>query len=320
MKSFAILFLLVFISTTNPNINEFDTEQDNSEYKGDINSSCSEEAYPSFSLSHCTSSFDDNVNTYELYDRSSKAGYSIWISRKSQRVSAKYFAYRMNGSNVNDRYNYWKSGKDVVLMSSGAYAVGNSRTIDKPVGITVDYGNVVNKNFDSQMDGLVIVYATGGIVVSNVEEGDLYLDALGGTLDIKDAYDRNKFLDWAQDEDATVFQTHLLVYKNDLQFVKNNGKTASRKFLVLAKTGSGELFHIIFYTKYKSYSLYDSASSVLNYLSGQNMDVIAVLNLDTGMYDILGTGGEAKDCSGYYLSGNQKTRTGMTNLLAYEFN
>ena len=39
----------------------------------------------------------------------------------------------------------------------------------KPVGLTIDNGNIVNGAL-TNMDGLVIVYATGGVVVSNLEE------------------------------------------------------------------------------------------------------------------------------------------------------
>jgi hypothetical protein len=266
----------------------------------------------------CTSSFNGDVKTYELKDGYSSVGHSVWISRKSKRAKAKYFADRYFGQQVNDRYDNWRSGKEVILISSGAYATGWGIT-DIPVGTTVDNGRIVNRGYESKMDGLVIVYNTGGIAVSNIENGDLYLASLGGRVNIKNAYDRSKFLAWAEKENATVFQTHLLIYKNRLQFTKSTGKTARRRFLVLANNSSGELFHIIFYMKDREYTLYDAAQGILRHLHAKDMDVIAAVNLDTGGFDIMSTGEGVRDCDGAFITGSSNNRDEMTNLLAYEY-
>ncbi|MEM9991906.1 MAG: hypothetical protein AAF738_09085, partial [Bacteroidota bacterium] len=131
----------------------------------------------------CTSSFEGEVTTHKIYDGYSEVGHSIWMSRKTQRLKAKYFAHKQDDNNggtkyVHSRYGDWRGGKYVVLKSSGAYASGWKGS-DVPVGITVDNGIVVNRSYYNKMDGLVIVYATGGIAVSNIEDGNLYLDALG---------------------------------------------------------------------------------------------------------------------------------------------
>lgn len=307
MKPFAILSVLALTFVSSSSFKPADVREAASCRVVDV--------YPSFSQSNCTTSSGGNVHTFELMDGGSKVGYAVWISRQSQRVKARYFAYKQSGSNVYSRYEVWRSGKKVVLMSSGAYA-----STGIPVGVTVDYGNIVNRKYDDKMDGLVIVYATGGIVVSNAEDGDLYLDALGKKIDIRDVQSRTEFLNWAESENATVFQTHLLAYTNELRFHKDTKEKARRKFLVLAKSGSGELFHIIFYTKYQNYSLYEAAEGIMEFLHGMRMDVTAIVNLDTGMYDIMGTGEGARDCEGNFISGTTAEREKMTNLLAYEFN
>lgn len=308
MKPFVMLFISATAMIVSSSFKSMDCIEE------EISSNI--ETYPSFGQNQCSSSFGGSVTTHDLTENGSKVGHAIWISRKSQRVKAKYFAHKQFGYSVYDRYKEWRADKKVVLMSSGAYTGSN----DVPVGLTVDNGNIVNKDYDDKMDGLVVVYATGGIVVSNVEDGDLYLDALGKKIDIRDAYSRNEFLNWAVGQKATVFQTHLLAYKNKHRFYKDTQEKACRKFLVLATSSSGELFHIIFYPKYKNYSLYDGTNRILNYLIGQSMQVTAILNLDTGMYDIVGTGEGTKDCKGNFITGTTNNREEMTNLLAYEFN
>lgn len=276
--------------------------------------------YFSLSESNCTSSFGGDVKVYKLRDGFKDVGHSIWISRESGRAKAKYFAHKLGNQLPHHRYTMWRvnGDREVILKSSGAYATGWGG-YDKPVGVTVDNGVIVNENYDSRMDGLVIVYATGGIAISNIEDGDLYLQSLGRKIDIRNQYDLQQFLQWAKKEDATVFQMHLMAYKNDLKAGRNGSKSsARRKFLVLAKDG-GELFHSIFYFKNKSYTLYESSNSLLNYLKGRGMDVIAMINLDTGGFDILNTGGGATDCSSKNVFGTCSNYDNMTNLLTYEF-
>ncbi|MEM8909644.1 MAG: hypothetical protein AAGD05_17480 [Bacteroidota bacterium] len=271
---------------------------------------------------NCTSSFNGDVHTYTLNHGYSNVGHSVWISRKSQRAKAKYFAHKLNGEHVHHRYTMWRVARDrdVILKSSGAYATSFSNS-GLPVGLTIDNGVLVNRKLDSRMNALVIVYATGGIVVSNIKNGDLYLQSLGGKVDVKNTYDREKFIRWAEEKEATVFQLHLMAYDNSINVGRTNSsnRTARRKLFSLAKSSSGELFHIIHYLKKPSYSLYEATDLVLSYLRGKGMDVIATVNLDTGGYDILNTAGAATDCNGNNVWGTTKNYDAMTNLLTYEY-
>ena len=287
-----------------------------------INQEPPAETVASFNETNCYTYFNNDVVTKTLNDGYSAVGHSIWISRGSRRANAKYFAHKQSGTVVHDRYDEWRSDKNVILISSGAYATGWDGK-DVPAGITVDAGKIVNRNYESTMDGLVIVYATGGIVVSNIENRDLTLSKGGRSfvVDVTSASGRAEFLSWAQTEGATVFQTHLLAYKDDLLFKRATSETARRKFLVLTKDRSGNLYHVIFYMKNKSYSLYDAAQGILSYLNGNRYEVIGMINLDTGGFDIISTGSDVRDCNGNYIKGTaNKDRPNMTNMLAYWYN
>ena len=280
------------------------------------------EAVANFNETNCAAYFNGDVITRTLNDGYSAVGHSIWLSRSSKRVNAKYFAHKQYGTVVHDRYDTWRQGKNVVVISSGAYATGWDGK-DVPAGITVDAGKIVNRNYESTMDGLVIVYATGGIVVSNIENRDLTLKKGGKSfvVDVTSSSGRAEFLAWAQSEGATVFQTHLLAYKNDLLFTRATSETARRKFLVLTKDPNGNLYHVIFYMKNKSYSLYDAAQGILSYLNNGRYEVIGMINLDTGGFDIISTGSDVRDCNGNYITGTANDdRPNMTNMLTYWYN
>ncbi|MCB9231878.1 MAG: hypothetical protein H6581_09460 [Bacteroidia bacterium] len=254
-----------------------------------------------------------------------KFGDMVTLSRRDGRVNAKYFA---SGS-VSSRFSSWKAGKNVVAVCSGAFTEGSS-FFQKPVGLTIDDGQVINRVLDPKMDGLVIVYATGGIAVSDLDNkflvlgGQDYVDLRSSfkyysDIEKRVIYPLSYFLTWAQENRATVFQTQLLVYENEPQMVYEKARTeqANRRFLILARDFTGNLNHIIFNVCASEY-LGDATHSVFDLLRQKlGYDVIAMLNLDTG----------AKDHFQFYndLGGKQPVCQGgqsiseCSNLIAYYF-
>ena len=218
---------------------------------------------------------------------------SVLLSRKDDHVKAKYFAAKDEyGNNVYSRFEKWKlKNPNTILLSSGTYF--DSYTHDsKPVGLTIDNGTVVNESLDNnKMDALVIVYATGGIVATNLKDGDL---AVGSNPNKKynlrgNAWDKQEFMEWAKEHDATVFQTHLLVYKNELKITANSSPSIrERRFLAVGKDDEGNYKHIIVNCKNQTLTLYQGAKNALDYLNNfENITVTFLVNLDTGNQDIL---------------------------------
>jgi hypothetical protein len=171
------------------------------------------------------------------------------------------------------------------------------------------------------MDGLVIVEAAGGVRISNVEDGDLSIGTNGRyeTVNIQNTLDKAKFLNWCSSERATVFQTHLLIYDNQLKFKRVDSDRAVRKVLVLAKQAStGHIYHFIVYAKNASLSLYEMANNTLAMMNSAGYEVVAAANLDTGGFDILSTSTELSNCDGSVIQGGSNSqRSQMSNLLAY---
>ena len=218
----------------------------------------------------------------------------IYMKRgeSQNRIKAKYFAAKdpYKGTFVPDRYINWKANKSVICVTSGTYM--DSYIDPKPIGLTVDNGIVVNRTLENDMDGLVIVYATGGIVATNIEDRDLVVQGgdIGGIqLNIKNnTFHRTKFLEWCQQNEATVFQTHLLVYKNSLKIDASTSKPdkRERRFLVVGHDEDGNLVHCIIHSPEYT-SLYDGANKVYNFLNSfREMNIVFMVNLDTGAQDV----------------------------------
>lgn len=269
-----------------------------------------EESYKSF--------YNEKVKTYHVKNHGSKIGQSIWINRKGKKINAKYFAYKQNNNSIYSRFVDWKDSKNIVMACSGAYTYSNGN--EHPTGITVDNGKLVNRSLRDDMDALVIVYATGGIVVSDIDNGDLYINKLGKKLNIRDRDDKYDFIDWAEEEQATVFQSHLLAYKNQLRIGTNSDRDkARRRVMVLVTNRNNEVYHVFFNIR-EEVRLYDISESLLNYLTQRNFNVIAMVNLDTGSYDIMEVYDEQNDIvSGIKGDPNFSVRK-ATNLITYYVN
>ena len=245
--------------------------------------------------------------------------------RSGKRIKAKYFAAKDPYSNktVPQRYNEWEYGKGVICVSSGTYMDSYTNPNPKPVGITVDNGIVVNRNLQPDMDGLVIVYATGGIVATNLEDKDLTVQGgsiSGIPLDIRgNSFHLSSFLKWCEEQEATVFQTHMLIYKNELKISSyNSSKTPrERRFLAVGYDDDGNLAHCIIHSPDYT-SLYEGTKRVHDFLNEiKELDVTFMVNLDTGAQDVFklfnADGNEDNTIKG------QKSLEEAVNLLVYYY-
>jgi hypothetical protein len=207
-------------------------------------------------------------------------------SASGNKIKVKYFGARdENGTSVANRFATWCVGKNIICLSSGGY-MDNTQT---PVGLCIDNGTIVNRTI-KDYDGLIIVYATGGMVASNLDNADLTLQGpdipAGKKFDVRNsAMDRQLFLNWCESQFATVFQTHLLAFKDQLE-IKNVIQTPrERRFLAVGKEGN-EVVHAIVHSPSPT-SLYEGSRRTLEFLNSyKNMEVIFMINLDPGDQDV----------------------------------
>ena len=258
----------------------------------------------------------------EMYGNEEYITIALKREGDNSRIKAKYFAAPSDGSSVPERYKTWAAGHNVILVSSGTY-MENCNAGSKPVSLTIDGGKVVNKTVSNKMDGLVVVYATGGIAVTNIKEGNLSVKWKGKdkifNLSNGDDYTMTEFYKWADEVDATVFQTHLLVYKNQMTTYSNgSGQERERRFLAACKGMDNKLYHVIIHSPTKS-TLYNGAKKVYDFLTQKRKmkEVVFMVNLDTGCQDIFKlfneNGTENNDVKG----GSDVSVA--ANLLAYYF-
>jgi hypothetical protein len=246
------------------------------------------------------------------------------MSRKDGRVKVKYFAAKDNdGSSVKKRFLEWSKNKNVILYTSGTYMTSCDANLAKPDGLCIDAGKLVNQNLSSH-DGLVIVQATGGIVASNLKEGNLTVstqNAPDKTLNLKNSFDRIEFYKWAENNEATVFQTHLLYYKNQLKIANNSSQTkAKRRLMVVGKDENGILHHYIVYL-FSENTLKSATEKIVDFVKVRRDidEIVFIINLDTGCQDVY----EVWNSKGSKLNDQeykgQSSIDNAANLLVYYF-
>ncbi len=212
----------------------------------------------------------------------------VRLKRKGMRVRAKYFADEIDGKSVGDRYLEWSKNKNVICYSSGAYMSELDAAYAELVGLTIDYGTVVNNSMKKgSLDALVAVYPNGEVDVVNLKDGSVTFSGSGTdkTFNMTHYTGIEAFIDWAKEEKLTVFQTHLLAYKNKVKLGSNSSSTPrERRFLVVAKNSKSEIEHFIIH-KPQAATLLDGTNAVVDYLKGKSYTVDALINLDTGAQD-----------------------------------
>lgn len=236
----------------------------------------------------------------------------IKLSNFNKKLKVKYFAARdQNNNSVHKRFVGWLANKNVISYSSGTYMDNNDINLAKPVGLCIDQGRVVNFGLLlDKFDGLVIAYPSGRLSVHSLKSKSMQIDKGDGKIlnfNLSNTLQRTQFISWAQEQEVTVFQTHLFCYKNQISSNINNSKKAGRRFLAAGKDDSGEYKQYIVNLSSDN-TLQEAASKAINYLKSYEelSEIDFLINLDTGMQDVFGS---------YTSNGDKVTKKGFQGRL-----
>ncbi|ETR67910.1 MAG: hypothetical protein OMM_04880 [Candidatus Magnetoglobus multicellularis str. Araruama] len=256
------------------------------------------------------------VSIYEIYDNQQIIGYSIWLKRPE--LKANYFAFQTNTKSVYQRYQHWVSSQNrrVVLVTTGGFT--NRRR--QPEGLTVEKGRIVNAVTLPERHGLVIV-SKGGLRVLNLKRNAFTLPLSSNNTTrainpLNSLMDFSALIKWSIKNDATLFQTQLLAYSDQLLIDKSKARInpRERRILALVRDQNNCVHHIIFHIE-RNYNLADIADNIFQLLKTRVKKIEAILNLDVGSYNILHVYDEnrnqLKDITGPVHINN------ATNLIVY---
>ena len=255
---------------------------------------------------------------YVQITTSQVGGYTISmmkLSRKVNHIKVKYFATNENGVSVAERFNQWSRGKNIICYSAGGYFGGNYL----PVGLCIDNGKIVNNNVEkNRLDALAIIYPTGAFAVSDLKQKNI-------NIDIKNPLGLQKFKNWAQSNKASVFQTHLLCFNNDLKVSPTSSgssiNAASRRFLAVCQDKQGAIHHLILNIK-ESITIYDATKVAHEYILNANSEfnkIAFMINLEKGMQDVFEYYDGIGNLSTTKYFGGGTPLTDAQNLIVYYY-
>lgn len=214
------------------------------------------------------------------------------VEKSKERIKAKYFTSNKENT-ISILYNKWAKDKKIICITSASYMtyVNDNRV---SMGLSIDNGVINNKDLRNRgMDALVVVSPTGDIEIKNLKEKIKIVgkNSNGIPLDIRrNSMHKNYFINWCKEQKVSVFQTHLLVYNDKIQFLRHNDTydtKRERKFLIIAKDENDKIIHTIVYSL-NSVSLYNGTNTVLKFLKEKKkLHQISMINLDTGGLNIL---------------------------------
>ncbi|MDC7996665.1 hypothetical protein POW22_01425 [Gilvibacter sediminis] len=249
------------------------------------------------SLIHAQSYYNGRftIETYEygdrdftLYDMSRAA-----IDTFGSTIGAKYFV-----ANSYDRLMEWKEDKEILLITSAAY-LDSWNVNAKPVGLSVDDGQIINRSPSSDMDGLVLFYTRhvqeGGVLVVDMDKSYVNIEVPADNWSYAqfnprdNITDRTRFLNAAVDLGLSVWQTHL-VYSEKKTQEENfaniyQGNERERRYLAIT-IKDNEVHHIVIDVP-DAIKLLEGASDTKNILDYLGHEVLYILNLETGNVNFL---------------------------------
>ncbi|MBK9328011.1 MAG: hypothetical protein IPM95_01600 [Sphingobacteriales bacterium] len=235
------------------------------------------------------------VRTYGLITTDGKTiGESIWLTRKDslqEYIDAHYFA----AGDIVSKHERQKKDESLIIVSSGGF----NNILEQPDGFTVEGGAIINTVISPYRHGLVML-SDGGINVLNLKNSHFTIPSgqpISNPLTTVKGY--AEMVKWAKKAKATVFQTQLLCYQDSLLITIEKAKRELRERRLLAictDKKSNTNYYVIFNIRNPCY-LAEITMEIFSVLSRNNTEIKAILNLDTGSYDIL----ELYDESGHVI-------------------
>ena len=205
----------------------------------------------------------------------------------SLQTKADYFNCGLNNVSVSERFVKFKQiHPNIIGYCSGSYVFGSQGNWI-PEGLSIDHGVVVNRNLElNRFDALVIVYPNGGMAVNNLSNNSVVTD--DGVLKIRnpDGRDKQQFIKWCQKNGCSVFQTHLLVYNNELTIKQkfNLDSKRDRLFLIAGKDKLSEATYLYLVRRISQESLFEASRDMLDLFKSKNAEISWMINLESGFH------------------------------------
>lgn len=217
-------------------------------------------------------------SSYTYYDKK----FELHQFKLDGSIKVKYFS-----RNSASRFFDWYSDKTVYLLCSGAFSE-SWESYSKPVGLTVDFGSIVNRNIDSTMDGLVLLN-DGYLSAVDLDHLSRGIELEGEIFSLNPRNsdtDKEILITTAEYNNMTIFQTQLVYSElsNSNFYNLYYGEARERRFLAICSK-NGYYYNVIVNAP-DNLSLNLSGKYTKEVLEYDGFNAHYILNLDTGGRDV----------------------------------
>ena len=264
---------------------------------------------------------------WQLYNSYYEGSYKVYTTTY-QSIDLQIFLFNQSDSDIkvkylatqpSSRFYQLKRRKQILLTCTAGFSTSWMSNA-KPKGLTVEKGRIINRVLQSSMDGLVIIHnfgnETGRLTVIDLNYPIVYTGIAGQIeYDLKDYYDRRRFLRWVQRERLTLFQTQVMYANQEKGFSNRNlyyGDKALRRFLVQC-TKKRTRYQAIINIPEDPLELNYASTLVYEFLDRSGYSIESIVNLDTGGKNILYAYDDLED----FIFKSEKPLYYATNLIVY---
>ncbi len=221
------------------------------------------------------------VSIEHILDKDDRSqGHALWLRHGDRH--AHYFAE----GDVAAQLESLKRSSEVMVATAGGF----TNYLKQPEGLTVDEGRVVNSVVQPDRDGLLMLTREFGVTALSLKDASLLLpDGLAIENPLRSLTAYAQLIDWCRLHRATLFQTQLVVYHDQLLIDPDKAVKRFRERRLLALTTdleSGASYHVLFNVT-EPHMLAVLSAEVRAMLHERHQRIEALLNLDVGLYDIL---------------------------------
>ncbi len=208
------------------------------------------------------------------------------ISADFSKIKFKLFIKNSSGPLPYMAFLNWSKNKNIYFYSSCAYVDDCDVEIGRPVGLSINNHEIINKVVEPNILGLCLINKAGQIQIKNLK---LNLNIENkNNVNITDAYYKNKIINYFANHFGDSFQSHLLWYNNQNLAVNFKSSPSSRRSLVITRN-KNKIKEIHTASINSPISLKDFSTTLGAYFHSKMYIIESIIYLDTGCQDVFGS-------------------------------
>lgn len=238
------------------------------------------------------------------------------ISADYSKIKFKLFIKNSNGPLPYIAFLNWSRNKNILFYSSCAYVDDCDVEIGRPVGLSINNHEIINKVVEPNILGLCLINKDGQMQIKNLKS-NLNIENKNN-INITDAYYKNKIINYFANQYGNSFQSHLLWYNNQNLALNYKSSPSSRRALIIT-SNKNKIKEIHTVSINNPISLKDFSITLGEYFHYKMYFIESIIYLDTGCQDVFGSYIEKnKFVTSKEFTGSVPIQNTSTLLVAYQ--